>query len=98
MLRIAARWADQWNYPGPDAAGLRHKLSVLHGHCAAIGRDPGEIEVSVHLFHPTDPAAAAVLARELAGAGAQHLILYVQRPMDEGTLRDVVTAVADAVL
>lgn len=97
-LRIAARWADQWNYPGDTADGLRQKLEVLHGHCQAVGRDPAQIEVSMHLFRPTDPVEAARQARERAAAGAGHLILYFEPPFDPATLRHVAAAVADAVL
>ena len=44
-LRIAAQYADQWNsWTTPEV--LAHKLSVLRGHCADVGRDPGEIHVS----------------------------------------------------
>jgi F420-dependent oxidoreductase-like protein len=44
-LRIAAQYADQWNsWTTPDV--LAHKLSVLRGHCADVGRDLGEIRVS----------------------------------------------------
>jgi F420-dependent oxidoreductase-like protein len=44
-LRIAAQYADQRNsWTTPDV--LAHKLSVLRGHCADVGRDPGEIHVS----------------------------------------------------
>jgi F420-dependent oxidoreductase-like protein len=96
MLRIVAKWADQWNYPGTDADGLRHKLEVLHRHCAEVGRDPSEIEVSMHLFDPKDPAAAAELGKELQAAGADHLILYFQTIFDPEILRTVSEAVADA--
>ena len=41
-LRIAARWADEWNIWGtPELCA--HKASVLEAHCADLGRDPGEI-------------------------------------------------------
>jgi F420-dependent oxidoreductase-like protein len=44
-LRIAARYADEWNtWSTPEV--LAHKRSVLHQHCAAIGRDPSEIVIS----------------------------------------------------
>ncbi len=44
-LKIAARWADEWNVWGtPDT--LRHKIGVLEGHCADLGRDPGTIHKS----------------------------------------------------
>ena len=41
-LRIAARWADEWNVWGTPEI-LRHKGEVLDRHCEDIGRDPGEI-------------------------------------------------------
>jgi len=44
-LRIAARWADQWNYwTTPEV--LADKLGVLRRHCDDVGRDPSEIHVS----------------------------------------------------
>ncbi|HMC41109.1 MAG TPA: LLM class F420-dependent oxidoreductase [Acidimicrobiales bacterium] len=44
-LRIAARWADEWNYwSTPDV--LEHKVAVLRSHCEQLGRDPAEIHVS----------------------------------------------------
>ncbi|MHA3703691.1 TIGR03560 family F420-dependent LLM class oxidoreductase [Jatrophihabitans sp. YIM 134969] len=98
MLGLVATWADQWNYPGDTAEGLRAKTEVLQGHCDAVGRDIDDIEVSMHLFNPTVPADAAAKARELAAAGADHLIIYVQRDFDPTVVRDVSRAVADAVL
>lgn len=44
-LRIAARFADQWNYwTTPDL--LKQKLEALDRHCEDIGRDRSEIHVS----------------------------------------------------
>src|SRR5437879_8639634 len=41
-LRLVAQYADMCNINGsPDT--IRHLLEVLHGHCADVGRDPGEI-------------------------------------------------------
>jgi alkanesulfonate monooxygenase SsuD/methylene tetrahydromethanopterin reductase-like flavin-dependent oxidoreductase (luciferase family) len=41
-LRIAARWADEWNIWGtPELCA--QKATVLEAHCADLGRDPGEI-------------------------------------------------------
>ncbi len=41
-LRLVAQYADMCNVAGgPDA--VRHKLEVLRGHCADVGRDPAEI-------------------------------------------------------
>lgn len=55
-LRIAARWADEWNVWG-DVATLQHKMSVLDRHCADVGRDPAEIQRSaVALLFLSDDA------------------------------------------
>jgi alkanesulfonate monooxygenase SsuD/methylene tetrahydromethanopterin reductase-like flavin-dependent oxidoreductase (luciferase family) len=45
-LRIVARYADMWNTGGPPDL-LAHKLAVLREHCAAVGRDPAHIELTV---------------------------------------------------
>jgi len=54
-LRIAARYADHWNYwSTPDV--LAHKLAVLRRHCDDLGRDPADIHISTQarLFLSTD--------------------------------------------
>jgi F420-dependent oxidoreductase-like protein len=48
-LRIAARHADGWNIPFVSPEDYAHKVSVLHGHCDAAGRDPGTIEHTVNV-------------------------------------------------
>jgi len=45
-LRTVARYADMWNAMGPVEL-MRHKIDVLHEHCAAVGRDPSEIEFTL---------------------------------------------------
>lgn len=63
-LRIAARHADVWNTVPASPDGYRHKLDVLRGHCADLGRDPAEIRKSI-LFRavlaPTETEAYARL-------------------------------------
>lgn len=44
-LRLVARYANMCNVFG-DPDRVRHKVEVLHEHCAAEDRDPSEIEVS----------------------------------------------------
>ena len=44
-LRLVARYADACNLFG-DGATIRHKLDVLHRHCADVGRDPSQIRVT----------------------------------------------------
>jgi F420-dependent oxidoreductase-like protein len=57
-LRIAARWADEWNTWGPPDH-LAAKSRVLDDHCEAVGRDPKEIvrsaQVVVDLDHTGQP-------------------------------------------
>jgi len=46
-LRIAARYADEWNVWGTPEF-LRQKMAVLDQRCEEIGRDPKEIERSAN--------------------------------------------------
>lgn len=71
-LRIAARFADQWNYwTTPDV--LAQKLGVLDRHCAEIGRARDDIHVSTQalLFLSTDEQKLASLrGRDIGRAAA----------------------------
>jgi F420-dependent oxidoreductase-like protein len=91
-LRIAARWADHWNFPGGDPESLRHKLAVLHDHCAAVGRRPFEIEVSVKVRAGGDPGALAEAAARHREAGADHLIVSFSSPLDPSRLATLAEA------
>jgi F420-dependent oxidoreductase-like protein len=44
-LRLAAELADGVNLFG-DAATVRHKVGVLHAHCADVDRDPSQVAVT----------------------------------------------------
>jgi alkanesulfonate monooxygenase SsuD/methylene tetrahydromethanopterin reductase-like flavin-dependent oxidoreductase (luciferase family) len=44
-LRLVARYADACNLFG-DAATVRHKVDVLHRHCADLDRDPADVTVT----------------------------------------------------
>ncbi|MGH9246859.1 MAG: TIGR03560 family F420-dependent LLM class oxidoreductase [Acidimicrobiales bacterium] len=44
-LRLVARYADACNLFG-EADTVRHKIDVLHRHCADVDRDPAEITVT----------------------------------------------------
>ncbi len=95
-LRIVAKYADHWNFPGRTGAELTAKREVLLQRCAEVGRDPKEIEISVHLFEPLEPAASAASAKDLAAAGCDHVILYMNAPFDPDRLQTVAAAVQDA--
>jgi F420-dependent oxidoreductase-like protein len=42
-LRLVAKYADACNLFGFDPDEMKHKIDVLDGHCADVGRDPGEV-------------------------------------------------------
>ncbi len=95
-LRLVAQYADATNVFGGPAA-IHHKYEVLREHCAAIGRDPDEIERST--LQRVDLGAdspAQIIDRfgELADAGAQHVIFSVTNVADSANLerlgRDVI--------
>ena len=58
-LRYTAEFADIWHGFGKPEV-LRHKNKVLDEHCAAIGRDPSEIERSSGA-RPDDPDSGDAL-------------------------------------
>jgi hypothetical protein len=65
----------------------RHKSRVLDEHCAAIGRDPAEIERSVMVTH--EDIAAGLLDR-YHEIGARHVVAIASPPeFDLGDLRRV---------
>lgn len=42
-LRIAAQWADWWNFPGGTPEHYADLLEALRGHCQAVGRNYDDI-------------------------------------------------------
>jgi alkanesulfonate monooxygenase SsuD/methylene tetrahydromethanopterin reductase-like flavin-dependent oxidoreductase (luciferase family) len=84
-LRVVAKYADVWNSMPADVEEFKHKVSVLHEHCAAVGRDPREIEMSVQtrINYEDLPATVATL-QPLVEAGATHLVLMLAYPYPDG--------------
>jgi alkanesulfonate monooxygenase SsuD/methylene tetrahydromethanopterin reductase-like flavin-dependent oxidoreductase (luciferase family) len=85
-LRLVARYADACNVFG-SPENIARKYRILDEHCAAVGRDPAEIERStlqgVHLTPEGgrhSQTAAEVVDRfgDLADAGAEHIIFNVR--------------------
>ena len=66
-LRLVAQYADLWNIPGGSAANYAHKLDVLRGHCAAVGRDYDGI-VKTWSAEAVALAETSAEARRLAAA------------------------------
>jgi len=71
-LRLVARYADEANLFADDPEVLAHKLDVLRGHCADVGRDPDEIRITVLAGGDpvADPIAFVERMKPLADLGA----------------------------
>src|SRR5215210_6571580 len=75
-LRVAAQYADIWNFGGGSSIEIfAHKVKVLHDHCAAVGRDPAEIELSVQVaVNYTNLDETVAIVQDYVNSGATHLI------------------------
>ena len=101
-LRMVAQYADACNlFPSPD---LEHKLDVLRGHCADVGRDYDAIEKTV--MFGLDPGEKGEKVDELlaqlerlAGLGISEAHGWVPRVHEIEPLkilgREVVPAIAE---
>jgi F420-dependent oxidoreductase-like protein len=84
-LRVVAQYADVWNFMPTDVENFHHKVRVLHEHCAAVGRNPEQIELSVQARVNYDDLAATVATLQpLVAAGVTHLILMLTYPYPDG--------------
>ena len=103
-LRLVAQYADACNVFGSPEA-IARKYAILDEHCAAVGRDPTEIERStlqnVRLGPPSSARAESpqeVVDRfgELSDAGADHVIFELKDvhvpEYIEGVGRDIIPA------
>ena len=91
-LRLVARHADACNLFGePDE--VRHKVAVLHRHCAGEGRDPADVTVTqlstagvighgAEREHPDQGTVAEQIGRyrALADAGVEEVYVGVHDP------------------
>ncbi len=90
-LRLVAQYADATNvFGGPEQ--IHHKYEVLREHCAAIGRNPDEIERStLQSINLAREAPSQVVDRfgELADAGAQTVICSVADVHDPSQIESI---------
>src|SRR5262249_31986056 len=94
-LRVVAKYASGWNFVVGPLEDFTHKCAVLNEHCAAINRNPEEIERSVQVFaDPNDLADSRETARSYIGAGATHLILNLRAPYPVGIVRRLADEIA----
>jgi F420-dependent oxidoreductase-like protein len=94
-LRVVAEYAQVWNFGGTDPEQFQHKVKVLHEHCAAVGRDPSEIALSIQIqIFPDDLQKTIDTVQSLVDVGANHIILNLRPPIPAG----IVARVAEEVI
>src|SRR3954468_1000988 len=100
-LRLAAQYADGWNYAsnlGGTLEGFIERRDVLFAACEAIERDPATLTLSVQIIIPPggEPRRAALdRAIEYSRAGALVLILTTLAREGAAGIRRIATDVAE---
>jgi F420-dependent oxidoreductase-like protein len=95
-LRIVAQYASIWNMAGGSPEDFKHKNEVLDGHCAAIGRDPKEIQRSIQIrINPQDLTESRVAIESYIQTGATHIILNLIYPYPEGIVKRLVNEIVE---
>ncbi|WCB94432.1 F420-dependent glucose-6-phosphate dehydrogenase [Baekduia alba] len=87
-LRLVAEHADMWHSFG-DAEAFKTKNDILLEHCAAVGRDPSEIERTWGV----DDDNVLEHVDDLVAAGVEHVIVGIGgdgKGYDLGQLRELV--------
>jgi alkanesulfonate monooxygenase SsuD/methylene tetrahydromethanopterin reductase-like flavin-dependent oxidoreductase (luciferase family) len=99
-LRLAARYADGWNYASNldgTLQGFVDRRDTLLRECEAIGRDPAEVTVSTQIIIPTEPAGrrdATRRALEYVRAGSAEILLTTPARDGAAGIRRLATEVA----
>jgi alkanesulfonate monooxygenase SsuD/methylene tetrahydromethanopterin reductase-like flavin-dependent oxidoreductase (luciferase family) len=95
-LPLVARYADHWSYEGADMDEFAHKLGVLQEQCAAIGRDPNDIEASakVRFAAGEAPDVVAERAQVLIDAGVTLVLVSFPRPLDASVVEPIATTLS----
>jgi len=97
-LRIAATYAQHWNFVGGTPAEFARKRDILAAHCADIGRDPKEILLSAHLRLAPDLRYRALIedAIALGAEGLDLAIVYLPVPHDPRVIEPLAEAIRDS--
>ena len=94
-LRVVAKHADIWNSTSGSADEFRHKVEVLREHCAAVGRDPGDIVLSwQHRPNNDDLGASVETVKRFVDAAATHVVFTMNPPYTKG----MATRVAEEII
>jgi alkanesulfonate monooxygenase SsuD/methylene tetrahydromethanopterin reductase-like flavin-dependent oxidoreductase (luciferase family) len=96
-LPLVARYGDACNlFDIPDGgATLQRKLDVLARACNEVGRNPGDVEVTLSSRLSSNESAEAFTDRcgQLARLGIHHIVLVTSGPWSERELDVIVDAV-----
>jgi F420-dependent oxidoreductase-like protein len=81
-LRIVAEHGDVWNTFHGDLDVFKHKLDVLAGHCADVGRDPADIRKSLtfRAILSEDEAENERKREEIAAGPAGRFTFFIGTP------------------
>jgi F420-dependent oxidoreductase-like protein len=95
-LLATAKWAQQWNAIVPTPEAWLASKAILLEHCAAVGRDPSDIECSVNVMVPLDEELGPVLEKIAAfkDAGVDIVLLNLPHGAPTSLLDDLAAAVA----
>jgi alkanesulfonate monooxygenase SsuD/methylene tetrahydromethanopterin reductase-like flavin-dependent oxidoreductase (luciferase family) len=93
-LRIVAQYADGWNQTQAPETFLEKRDALLR-HCEAVGRDPGEIEISAQVFTRDGHLAALEVASRYLEQGVQHVVLIMPAQHGPDGLRRLAREVAE---
>jgi hypothetical protein len=100
-LRLVAQYGDACNLFATTPDEVAHKLDVLRGHCADLGRDPSEIRTTLliggdDLLRGDVPAFVDSL-RPYAALGVETAILRPPTTPLAAWVRDAVAPAVEAV-
>ena len=113
MLRLAARFADGWNWwtSAPDVEPLRQVVDDLERACASVGRDPVTLARSLDVYS-VDPLGGSEEAASITGSPqqiAEQLLAFAELgvteirvdvshpPGDPAVLDEAIPAMTDVV-
>jgi alkanesulfonate monooxygenase SsuD/methylene tetrahydromethanopterin reductase-like flavin-dependent oxidoreductase (luciferase family) len=99
-LRIAARYADGWNFASnldASPAGFVDRRDALLRACEAIGRDPGQLTLSAQIVIPGDATGRRAATERAIGFGhdgAEEILLTTPAREGAAGIRRLATEVA----
>lgn len=95
--RLAARYADELNLDGLSPDEVRDALPIIRSRCEEIGRDPGSLSVSVHVWWGSEQWAESGASRrrlltEYSELGVSRVIGLLQRSAESDDALETLAA------